>query len=58
MVAFEFDMNDMVRGKPFWKRESFTITYTPEGLEQFEDHQIDIEWLKELCNKQKDEEKI
>lgn len=54
IVAFEFDRNDIVRGKPFWKRDSISITYTPEGLEQFEDYQIDIEWLKKLCDKQKE----
>ena len=46
MFAWEFDRDDIVRGKPFWKRDSFTITYTPKGLEQFEDHQVDISWLE------------
>jgi len=59
LFAFEFDKNDLVRiGKgnnvhkvEFWKRDSFTITNTPEGLEQFGEYQIDIDWLKELCSR-------
>lgn len=58
LVAWEFDKDDLVRkgyGKnapkvEFWKRDKFVVTtYTPEGIEQFEDYQIDIGWLKELC---------
>lgn len=62
MCAWEFDKNDLVRkGKgycapkvEFWKRYSFVIMNTPEGLKQFEKYQIDIDWLKELCNKDGD----
>jgi hypothetical protein len=32
----------------FWKRNNFTITNTAEGLEQFQNFQIDIDWLKDL----------
>ncbi len=54
MFAWEFKKNDLVRlGKgsytpkvEFWKRYVFAITYTPEGLNQFTDHQICIDWLK------------
>lgn len=56
LVAFEFKKNDLVRyGKgarapkvEFWKRQGIVITYNPEGLKQFEDHQIDIGWLIDL----------
>lgn len=48
IYAWEFDGDDIVRGDSFWKRTGFYISNTPEGLKQFEDHQIDIDWLKEL----------
>lgn len=48
MYAWEFDKDDIVRREPFWKRTGLYITFTPEGLEEFENYQIDIEWLKEL----------
>ena len=51
LIVLEFDRDDIVRGRPFWKRYSLTITYTPEGLEQFEEYRIDIDWLKELRDK-------
>lgn len=62
LVAWEFDKDDLVRkgyGKnaqkvKFWKRDVFQVTYTSEGIEQFEDHQIDIDWLEELCRNDKD----
>jgi hypothetical protein len=31
----------------FWKRYSFVIMNTPEGLGEFEEYQIDISWLKD-----------
>ena len=57
LIALEFDRDDKIRyGQDifapkveFWKRHNFTITYSPEGLEEFEDYQIDIDWLKDLC---------
>lgn len=57
LIAWEFGKDDLVRkgyGKnapkvEFWKRDKFVVTYTPEGIEQFEDYQIDIDWLEELC---------
>ena len=48
IYTWEFDRDDIVRGDPFWERTGFYINNTPEGLEQFEDYQIDIDWLKEL----------
>lgn len=48
MYAWEFDRDDIVRGRHFWQRNGFYITYTAYWLEQFEDYQIDIDWLKEL----------
>lgn len=59
MYAWEFDKNEMIRKAQgnvskteFWKRDSFIIINTPEGLEQFEDYQIDISWLQELIQKE------
>lgn len=52
--AWEFDRDDIVRERPFWQRVSFSISYTPEGLEQFEEYQIDIDWLKDLVRSNKD----
>lgn len=57
LIAWQFDKDDLVRkgyGKntpkvKFWKRDVFLVTYTPEGLEQFEDYKIDIGWLEKLC---------
>jgi len=63
LFALEFKKDDLVRygnggdfapKVEFWKRESIGITYTPEGLKQFEDYQTDIDWLKELCGKDED----
>lgn len=62
LIAWEFDKDDLVRkgyGKnapkvKFWKRDTFLVTYTPEGLEQFEEYQVDIGWLKELCRNNDD----
>lgn len=61
LFALEFKKNDMARYgigkryvlKEFWNREGIGIRY-PEGLAEFKDHQIDIDWLKELLNKLKD----
>lgn len=61
MYSWEFDKNDMVRiGKgnnppkiEFWRRDYFTVIYTSEGLKRFEEYQIDIDWLKKLCDKDK-----
>lgn len=55
LFALEFDKNDLARYgigegyvlKKFWQRDHFSLSY-PEGLKQFEDYKIDIEWLKEL----------
>lgn len=49
MYAWEFDRDDIVRGEPFWKRYGFSITNTSKALKEFEEYQIDISWLKELC---------
>lgn len=62
LIALEFDRDDNVRyGKgryapkiEFWKRYNFTLTYSPEGLEQFEDYRINIDWLKDLCKESKE----
>lgn len=56
LYAWEFNKNDLVKKGngmyapkvEFCKRDGIAITYSPEGLEQFEDFQIDIDWLKEL----------
>ena len=62
MYAWEFDKNDLIRkGRggcapkvEFSKRHCFTIMSTPEGLEKFEEYKIDIDRLKELCDRGKD----
>jgi hypothetical protein len=53
LLVLEFRKNDLVRYRKyvhieFWKRDNFTITNTIEGLEQFQNFQIDIDWLKDL----------
>jgi len=61
LFALEFHKNDLVRkGKggfapkvEFWKRDTFSVTYTPYLLEQFRDHMIDIDWMKDICDKMK-----
>lgn len=54
IYAWEFDRDEIVRYrigdryilKDFWERHTFTISYTPEGLSEFKDHQINIDELK------------
>lgn len=51
LFVLGFDKNDWIGEgyvlKKFWQRDHFSLSY-PEGLKQFEDYKIDIEWLKEL----------
>lgn len=62
LIALEFDRDDKIRygqGRDtpkieFWKRYNFTLTYSPEGLEQFEDYQIDIGWMVDLSKELKE----
>lgn len=47
LLALEFKKCDLVKLKglgmiEFWNRENFSFNYTPDKLEQFKDHQIDI----------------
>ena len=59
LFALEFKKNDLIRKGicsgdhkvEFWKRDNFTMACNQKVLEQFKDYQIDITWLKELCNK-------
>ncbi len=50
-----FHKDDIVRGKKFWKRDTITITNTPEGLKQFEKYEVTnrLDKLKELCDKKR-----
>lgn len=55
LLALEFKKNDLVRyGNyayiEFWKRYTFTITNRQKYLKELKDYQIDISWLKELCD--------
>lgn len=51
-----FHKNDIIRGREFWKRYSFTITITSERLKEFEEYEITdrLEKLKEIINRLKD----
>lgn len=53
-----FHKNDIVRGRKFWRRDSFSITNTPEKLKEFEKYEVTdrLDKLKELVNKLKEEE--
>lgn len=58
LFALEFRKNDLVRYRKyahieFWKRSTFTINNRPEYLKELKDYQVDISWLKELCNDKK-----
>ena len=46
-----FRRNDIVRGTPFWNRETFWITNKPEYLTLFSIYEVKdrLEKLKELC---------
>ncbi len=52
-----FHKNDIVRGRKFWRRDSFSITNTPEKLKEFEKYEVTdrLDKLKELCNESKDQ---
>ena len=54
--VWAFHKDDIVGGKKFWRRDSFSITNTPKGLKEFEKYEITgrLDKLKELCNKKKD----
>lgn len=60
LFALEFKKNDLVRygyglWSPkieFWERETFTVTYTDEKLDDLYEHMIDIDWLQESKNKE------
>lgn len=46
-----FHKDDIVRGRKFWRRDSFSIINRPEYLAEFQKHEITdkLEKLKELC---------
>lgn len=48
-----FDRDDIVRGKPFWRRESLSITDSYEGLKEFRKYEAadKLKKLKEFCDK-------
>lgn len=48
-----FPKNDTVRGRKFWRRDSFSVADTPKGLEEFQKYEVTdrLDKLKELCNK-------
>lgn len=48
-----FHKNDVVRGRKFWRRESFSITNNPEKLKELEKWEVTnrLEKLKELVIK-------
>lgn len=50
-----FHKDDIVRGIKFWRRETFSISNTPEKLKEFEKYEVTdrLEKLKELCNRRK-----
>lgn len=62
LFLLEFEKNDLVRvgngyNAPkveFWKRGSFSVSYTSEELEEFREYWIDINWLKELLKENKE----
>lgn len=49
--VWAFHKNDIMRGRKFWKRDTLTISNTPEGLKEFEEYEVAnrLEKLKELC---------
>lgn len=51
--VWAFHKNDIVRGKKFWRRETFSISNTLEGLKEFEKYEITdrLDRLKKLYNK-------
>ncbi len=44
--------DDIIRGYSFWKREGFTITNTPEKLEELKEYEIidGLDTAIECCN--------
>lgn len=55
--VWAFHNDDIVRGRKFWRRDTFTITNTPECLKEFEKYEVTdrLYKLKELCDKLKEE---
>jgi hypothetical protein len=54
--VWAFHKNDIVRGRKFCERISFSIANTPKGLEEFEKYEVSsrLKKLKELCNKKRE----
>ena len=58
LFSLKFRKNDLVRHRKyvhieFCKRSTFTINNRPKYLKELKGYQIDISWLKELCNDKK-----
>lgn len=48
-----FHKNDIVRGRKFWRRETFSITNTPKALKELEKWEVTdrLDKLKEYCER-------
>lgn len=62
LLVLVFKKDDIVRGEPFWMRNSLSITNTPKYLREFEKFEVTnrLDKLKEMCKNIKntsDEEK-
>lgn len=51
LLVLAFKKDDIVRGEPFWMRDSLSITNSPEGLAEFKDFEVTnrLDKLKEMC---------
>ena len=51
--VWAFHKDDIIGERKFWRRETFSISNTPEKLKEFEKYEITnrLDKLKELCNK-------
>ena len=56
LYVWAFHKDDIVRGRKFWRRDTFSITNTPEKLKELEKWEVTdrLDKLKELCNRDKD----
>jgi len=57
MYIWMYYKDDIVRGRKFWRRDSFPITNKPKYLEKLKEYEIKdkLDKLKELCNRKNDE---
>lgn len=51
LFVLAFKKDDIVRGEPFWMRNSLSITNSPGGLAEFKDFEVTnkLDKLKEMC---------